>query len=192
MASEARSKLEASCMSGGHSSSSVRDLGSEELRPPTNTRACVVSRFSRVRPFATLWTVAQRAPLSVGILQARILCPPPGDLPDPGTEPASLVPPGLAGGSFTTSATWEAPPPNSQHQFSICVKEPPWKRILQRLSSLRISLLTWLPSCLQPQERPWARAILGFLTLRHCETINVYCCLKPLHVELTSYTVIKD
>jgi len=30
-------------------------------------------------------------------------CPPPGELPDPGIEPA------LAGGFFTTSATWEAP-----------------------------------------------------------------------------------
>ena len=33
-------------------------------------------------------------------------CPPPGDLPEPGTEPASLA---LAGGFFTTSTTWEAP-----------------------------------------------------------------------------------
>ena len=34
--------------------------------------------------------------------------PPPGDLPDPGTEPMSLMSPALAGGFFTTSATWEA------------------------------------------------------------------------------------
>ena len=44
-----------------------------------------------------------------GILQARILdwvaMPPPGDLPDPGIEPASLMPPTLAGGLFTTRAT---------------------------------------------------------------------------------------
>ena len=33
-----------------------------------------------------------------------VLFPPPGDLPDPGIEPAS---PALAGGFFTTSATWE-------------------------------------------------------------------------------------
>ena len=40
-----------------------------------------------------------------GIFQARILelpFPSPGDLPDPGVEPASLVSPGLAGGFFTT------------------------------------------------------------------------------------------
>ena len=34
--------------------------------------------------------------------------PPPGDLPDPGIKPTSLMSPALAGGFFTTSATWEA------------------------------------------------------------------------------------
>ena len=33
--------------------------------------------------------------------------PPSGDLPDPGIEPASLTSLALAGGFFTTSATWE-------------------------------------------------------------------------------------
>ena len=35
-------------------------------------------------------------------------CPPPGDLPNPGTELESLMSPALAGRFFTTSATWEA------------------------------------------------------------------------------------
>ena len=35
-------------------------------------------------------------------------CFPPGDLPSPGIEPMSLMPPALAGRFFTTSATWEA------------------------------------------------------------------------------------
>ena len=47
-----------------------------------------------------------------GILQARILewvpFPSPGDLPDPGIEPSSLMSPALAVRFFTTSATWEA------------------------------------------------------------------------------------
>ena len=34
--------------------------------------------------------------------------PPPGDLSNPGIELESLTPPALAGGFFTTSATWEA------------------------------------------------------------------------------------
>ena len=34
--------------------------------------------------------------------------PSPGDLPDPGIEPAPLASPALAGGLFATSTTWEA------------------------------------------------------------------------------------
>ena len=33
---------------------------------------------------------------------------PPGDLPDPGIGPASLMSPALAGGLFTSSVAWEA------------------------------------------------------------------------------------
>ena len=44
-----------------------------------------------VQLFVTPWTVARQAPLSMGILQARILewvaIPPPRDLPNPGIEP---------------------------------------------------------------------------------------------------------
>ena len=35
-------------------------------------------------------------------------CPPPGDHPNPWIELAALTSPALAGGFFTTSATWEA------------------------------------------------------------------------------------
>ena len=34
-------------------------------------------------------------------------CPPPGDLSDPAIELTSLTSPALAGGFFTTSATWK-------------------------------------------------------------------------------------
>ena len=37
-------------------------------------------------------------------------CPPPGDLPHPGTDPTPLPSPALACGFVTTGATWEAPP----------------------------------------------------------------------------------
>ena len=45
-------------------------------------------------------------------------CPPSGNLPNPGIEPASLASPALAGRFFTTSATWEAP-----DDFMILVKK---------------------------------------------------------------------
>ena len=38
-----------------------------------------------------------------------LLCPPPGDLPNPGIKPTSLMSPALAGRLFMTSTTWESP-----------------------------------------------------------------------------------
>ena len=72
----------------------------------------VLTHFSRVWLFATPWTVACQAPLFLGFSRPEywsgLPCPPPGDLLDPGIETASLRSPALAGGFFTTSATWEA------------------------------------------------------------------------------------
>ena len=77
----------------------------------------MLSRFSRVQLFATLWTVARQAPLSMGFSRQEywsgLPCPPPGDLPDLGTECKSLISPALTGSFFTTSTTWEAP--SQQH-----------------------------------------------------------------------------
>ena len=74
--------------------------------------ACMLSRFSHARLFVTLWTVAYQAPLAMGFSRqeywSALPCPPLGDLLDPGIEPVSLTCPALAGGFFTTSATWEA------------------------------------------------------------------------------------
>ena len=62
--------------------------------------------LSHVRLSVTPWTVARRAPLSVGFswqeYWSALPCPPPG------IEPASPTSPVLAGGFFTTGATWEA------------------------------------------------------------------------------------
>ena len=61
--------------------------------------------------FVTPWTVACQAPLSMGFSRQEcwsgLQCPFPEDLPNPGIKPASLMSPALAGGFFTTSATWE-------------------------------------------------------------------------------------
>ena len=61
------------------------------------------------------WTVAHQATLSMGFSRqgywSGLPCPPPGDLPDSGIEPMSLISLALTGKFFTTSATWEAPSP---------------------------------------------------------------------------------
>ena len=58
---------------------------------------CVLSRFSCVQLFSTLWTVARQDPLSMGFSKQEywsgLPCPPLGDLPDPGIEPLSLESP---------------------------------------------------------------------------------------------------
>ena len=49
-------------------------------------------------------------------------CPPPGDLPDPGIEPTSLMSPELVGRFFTTSTTWESYSLKSINQsINLCV-----------------------------------------------------------------------
>ena len=68
-----------------------------------------VGVLSLVQPFGTPWS--HQAPLSMGLSRQEdwsgLPFPPPGDLPDPGTEPTSLMSPALAGEFFITSASEE-------------------------------------------------------------------------------------
>ena len=78
----------------------------------SNMSAYSLDRFSRVQLHVTLWTVARQVPLCMGFFRQEywsgLSRPPPGDFPDPGLEPSSLMSHVLAGGFFTTSATREA------------------------------------------------------------------------------------
>ena len=71
----------------------------------------MLSHFSRVRFFATPWTVTCQAPLSMGFSRQEfwngLLFPTPRDLPNPGVKATSLKPAALADRFLTTSATWE-------------------------------------------------------------------------------------
>ena len=80
---------------------------------------CCAYSLSPVQLFATPQTVALQAPLSMGILQAKILewvtmpfsrgsSRPRDRTQDPGIELEFLMSPALAGRFFTTNATWEA------------------------------------------------------------------------------------
>ena len=61
--------------------------------------------------FATPWTIANQAPLSMKFSRQEdcsgLPVPSPGDLPDPGIEPMSLVLPAWTGRLFNHSSTWE-------------------------------------------------------------------------------------
>ena len=60
-----------------------------------HVHACMLSCFSQVRLFVTLWTIACQTPLSMEFYRqdywSGLPCPSPGDLPDPGIKPMSLM-----------------------------------------------------------------------------------------------------
>ena len=117
----------------------------------------MLSCFSHVRFFATLWTVAHQAPLSMGFsrqeYRSGLPCPLPGGLPNPGTEPTSLMSPALAVGFFTTRATWEAP----------------YRRLLLLLSRFSRVRLCATPQTAAHQAPP----SLGFSRQEHCSGLHL-------------------
>ena len=72
------------------------------LQASSSINLCA-KRLGHAQLFATLWTVARQAPLSMEFSRQEFWSglpfPPPGDLPDPGIEPTF---PELAGRFFTT------------------------------------------------------------------------------------------
>ena len=67
----------------------------------------MLTPFSRVRLFSTLWPVVCQAPLSIGFSRQEswngLPCPPPGNLPDAGTELESPAFPALQAESLPLS-----------------------------------------------------------------------------------------
>ena len=84
-----------------------------------------VKSLSRVRLFATLWTVAHQAPLSIGFSRQEcwsgLPFPSPGDLPDAGIEPRS---PSLQADALTSE-------PPEKESFHSNPKERQCKRMLK-------------------------------------------------------------
>ena len=79
------------------------------------THACVLSRFSRVQFFVTLWTVNHQTPLSMGFSRQEywsgLPFSSPGDLPNPGIEPVSPASPALQADSLPLSHWGSLRPP---------------------------------------------------------------------------------
>ena len=80
---------------------------------------CVCARISScVQLFATPWTIAHQAPLSMGFSWQECCSGlpflSPADLPNPGIKFVSPESPALARGFFTTRATWEATHPQKE------------------------------------------------------------------------------
>ena len=74
---------------------------------PVTMRVFVLSHFSHVRLFATLWTLAHQVPLSMGFSRQEywsgLPCLPPGHFPDPGIKPVSPAATALKSSSLPLS-----------------------------------------------------------------------------------------
>ena len=92
--------------------------------------------LSCVQFFATLWTIVHQASLSMGFSRQEYWsgfpCLPPGNLLNPGIEPASLMSPELAGRFFTT---WET----LSHR-SLKVEEEPEEDVMVEAGPMRCSI----------------------------------------------------
>ena len=77
-------------------------------------RACVhASSLSHICLFAAPWAIARPDALSMEFYRqdywSGLPFPTPGNIPNPGVEPMSLVSPTLAGGFLTNCTTWKDP-----------------------------------------------------------------------------------
>ena len=106
----------------------------------------MLSCFSRVRLFETLWAVAHQAPLSIGFSgkNTGVCCHAllQGIFPAQGLNLHLLCLPALAGGFFITSTSWEAQSRGSSQptalQADSLPSEPPGKPMNTGVGSLSI------------------------------------------------------
>ena len=121
---------------------------------------------------ATLWTVASQVPLTIGFSRQEygVGCPPPGDLPDPGVKPASLMTPALRGRFFTTSATWEA---QTNYDRSI-QKEYAW---CGRFSRTKYLLL--FPFVLKQYPKTWGEDPARMFKNKQASSLNKVTDVHP-------------
>ena len=123
---------------------------------------CVLSCFSCVRLFATLWTVGCRTPLSMGLFsqeyRSGLPCPPPGNHSQP--RDRTCVSCGSCSGSglFTTNATWEACDNTTLCLLSILLSFSSAIPILENCAQLK-TLLASLRNSLE-----WSFSPVAFLS----------------------------
>ena len=129
------------------------------------TCACMLSRFSCVQLFATLWTVAHQAPMSMGFSRQEywngLPCPPPGDLSNPGTKPAS---PTLQVDSLPTEPPGKPPSWGEQEPLSFIRWEwksrfPMWSTDTTRAGVMGVGKATHY--CLAEMEVPDPHLVLS-------------------------------
>ena len=121
--------------------------------------------------------LACQAPLSMGFSRQEYLsglpCPPPGDLPDPGIEPISLMSPALAGGFFTISTTWE-----TQKHTTVCKINNKILSSVQSLSHVRFFVTPWTAACQVFLSITSSQSLLKLMSIHSVMPYNhlIFCC----------------
>ena len=117
----------------------------------------MIISISCIQLFVTLWTVALQASLSMGFSNQEywsgLPCPPPGNLPDPGIEPASLM--SLASGK---EPTYQCKKQEAQ------VRSLGWEDSLEEGMATHSSILAWRIPWTEEPGRPHS---IGSYRVRH-------------------------
>ena len=123
----------------------------KSLKTKQTYSCAVLSHFSHVQLFVTLSTIACQAPLSMGFSRQEywsgLPCPPPGNLPNPATEPMSSVSPALQVDCLPTE-----PPGKPQMYLQITLKETVFGPVVAVLLALTmLQYLLFSPTCSLPR-----------------------------------------
>ena len=139
-------------------------LSGQDTTSSATLHACMLSCFSHVQLFVTLWTVARQAPLSMGFSRQeywrRLPCLLPGDLPDPGIEPRS--------------SAWQADSLQLSH------KRSPQFSSFQSLSRVRLFATPWIAAHRASLSITNSRSLLKLMSIESVMPSNHLILCHPL------------
>ena len=132
---------------------------------------CVPSCFSSAQVFATRWTVTCQVPLSMGFSRQEywsgLTFPSSEDIPNPGTEPASLISHLLACRFHTTTATWLLGIKSQIFYWGNTVSTKLSSILSSFFGHIHVSFLPLQRYC-NREEQPWLHIESIHLTLLLC------------------------
>ena len=112
--------------------------------------------------------------------------PPPGDVPKPEIKPASPTSPALAGGFFTTSATWEA---SLTHIYD-CISSLTFSSV-QSLSHVPLFATPWTAACKASLSTTNSWSLLKRMSIESAMPSNHLSLCHPLLLPPSIFTCIR-